>query len=239
MFNKNLKTKRGFSLVELMVVVAIMGTLAAIAIPAYNEYRKTAKKGAYKADLTSLHKGWLAFGVELDNFCQRESSPEAASISSVGMESLINSKLYGSTTQANATCTVSATPTGGAVDATQWTTCDNTVPGDCTSSHCQNSSTTGGVTFKAYDAGNGPGKANFIGFGGVTAGCGTALTDIQVKDSTVADAHCDLTSGTYDMGVYGHVSGDIWHSAEIKHTGVFTDQGDGSDSVALAATCTS
>ena len=46
-----LTKKRGFSLVELMVVVAIMGTLAAIAIPAYNEYRKSAKKTAYRTDL--------------------------------------------------------------------------------------------------------------------------------------------------------------------------------------------
>ena len=61
MFKTNLKNKKGFSLVELMVVVAIMGTLAAIAIPAYNEYRKSAKKAAYKADLSSLHKGWLSF----------------------------------------------------------------------------------------------------------------------------------------------------------------------------------
>ena len=96
MFKTNLKNKRGFSLVELMVVVAIMGTLAAIAIPAYNEYRKSAKKSAYKADLTSLHKGWLAFGVELDSFCERRTNPKDASIKNVGMESLFSSKLYGS-----------------------------------------------------------------------------------------------------------------------------------------------
>ena len=98
MTNK-LKNKRGFSLVELMVVVAIMGTLASIAIPAFNEYRKTAKRASYRADLTSLHKSWLAFGVELDSFCERESgsSPteRVASIVNVGMASLSGSKYYG------------------------------------------------------------------------------------------------------------------------------------------------
>ena len=97
MFKTNLKNKRGFSLVELMVVVAIMGTLAAIAIPAYNEYRKSAKKAAYRADLTSLHKGWLAFGVEIDSFCDRKTSPQNASIVNVGMASLLSSKLYNGT----------------------------------------------------------------------------------------------------------------------------------------------
>ena len=93
MTNK-LKNKRGFSLVELMVVVAIMGTLASIAIPAFSEYRKSAKRAAYRTDLTSLHKSWLAFGVELDSFCERDTDPEEASIANVGMASLFSGSRY-------------------------------------------------------------------------------------------------------------------------------------------------
>ena len=59
-----LKNQKGFSLVELMVVVAIIGILAAIAIPNYQRFQRRAKQSEAKTLLGGIYTAERMFATE-------------------------------------------------------------------------------------------------------------------------------------------------------------------------------
>ncbi|MEK2644825.1 type IV pilin protein [Bdellovibrio sp. BCCA] len=64
-------SQRGFSLVELMVVVAIIGILAAIAVPSVNKYMAKARQSEAKTNLSSLYTAEKAFYAEYNVYDSR------------------------------------------------------------------------------------------------------------------------------------------------------------------------
>lgn len=58
---RNLLKKRGFTLIELMIVVAILGILAAVAIPAFINYMKRAKTSEATVNVDRMYEGVVTY----------------------------------------------------------------------------------------------------------------------------------------------------------------------------------
>lgn len=66
-----IRSNKGFSLIELMVVVAIIGILATIAVPSVNKYMAKARQSEAKSNLASIYTANKAFYAEFNIYDSR------------------------------------------------------------------------------------------------------------------------------------------------------------------------
>lgn len=67
-FIKRLKQDDGFTLVELMVVVAIIGLLSAVAIPNFRKYQAKSKASEAKLQLATIYSSMVSWYSDYDNY---------------------------------------------------------------------------------------------------------------------------------------------------------------------------
>lgn len=67
--------RAGFSLVELMIVVAILGVLAAIAIPAFMDMQLKAKRAELPTNVTGIKVAQLTFDATNDGYAYAQWEP--------------------------------------------------------------------------------------------------------------------------------------------------------------------
>ena len=82
---RNLKSREGFTLIELMIVVAIIGILAAIAIPNFLRFQLRSKAGEGKVNLAALRTAEEGYFAEFGTYIQATASPAAWAIGAAGV----------------------------------------------------------------------------------------------------------------------------------------------------------
>ena len=79
--------QKGFTLIELMIVVAIIAILAAIALPAYQDYTTKSANNACLAEANAIAKVWSVEAVESSSLSSSHTAGRCSAITTPTLSS--------------------------------------------------------------------------------------------------------------------------------------------------------
>jgi type IV pilus assembly protein PilA len=125
MANLKKKIAKGFTLIELMIVVAIIGILAAIAIPNFLKFQCKAKQSEAKTGLKAVYTTQLAYNGEFGSYLN---TTQLTTFGGLDSKTVSNTKFYNYDIAGGSSFTATATDTKVKVNSSNnndtWTVTD-------------------------------------------------------------------------------------------------------------------